>query len=94
MEGRNPIGADDIVLTQGQASGTRRGGTQTTGVFESEELAQLDLWRFIQEDLAEVDDGVGMSSNDSIAGNIGLLFGEDGERMGLHGDSGIRDEKD
>ena len=86
MERWDTIRADDIVLTQGQASGARGCRAQTTRVFEGKEFSQLNLWRFTQENLAEVNDSVGMCSNDDIAGNVGFVLGEDGEGMGWHGD--------
>lgn len=85
MERRHAIGADDVVLTQGQASWARRGGTQSAGVLEGEEVAQLGFWRLVQVDLAEVDDGTGMGCDDGAAGGVCLLLGEDGEGMRQHG---------
>lgn len=81
MKRRHAVRSNDVVLTECQTSWARRSRAQTTRVLESEEFAQLSLWRLTQVDLAEVDDSVGMSGNDGTSGEVGLLFGEDSERV-------------
>ena len=68
VERGDAINTYDIVLAQGQTSWTRRGGTQSAGVLESEELTQLRLGRFIQVDFAEVDDSVWVGCKDCATG--------------------------
>lgn len=36
----------------------------------------------MEEDLAEIDDGIWVSGKDDTPGGVGLQLGEDGERMG------------
>lgn len=81
---RDPVRANNIVLALGQPRGSWCRGREAAGVLEVEELLQVGLGRLLQEDLTEADGDIGMSLDDNITGPLGLIDGEDGERVGNH----------
>lgn len=71
------VRANDIVLTFGKTSGTRRCRGETAGVLEIKELGHFCLDRLLEEDLPKVNNFIWMLGKNNVPGRLGLRYGED-----------------